>query len=44
MHGGDGAEQQDEERKHGPVALLSQSGASSSAMLGFASMVGVGMS
>ncbi|WP_182904045.1 acetate--CoA ligase family protein [Microbispora sp. H10830] len=31
-------------QEHGPVALLSQSGASSSAMLDFASMVGVGMS
>src|SRR3954469_20244651 len=31
-------------REHGPVGLLSQSGASSSAMLDFASMVGVGMS
>src|SRR4051812_46632416 len=30
--------------QHGPVALLSQSGASSSAMLDFATMVGVGMS
>jgi hypothetical protein len=31
-------------QEHGPVALLSQSGASSSAMLDFASMVGIGMS
>ena len=30
--------------QHGPVALLSQSGASSSAMLDFASMMGIGMS
>jgi acyl-CoA synthetase (NDP forming) len=30
--------------EHGPVALLSQSGASSSAMLDFASMMGIGMS